>query len=65
MSQDCFPQAPGASVTATCAVCPVPVLEKGKLIHHSDVCVFAGSSYRKLMDHEIIQGMKKEKKRDC
>lgn len=43
-------------MTATYLACLVPVLVRGKLIHHSNVCVFAGSSYRKLMDHEIIQG---------
>lgn len=51
---------PGAGVAATCAFCPVPVVVTGKLIHHGDACVFVGSSYRKVMDREIIQGKKKE-----
>lgn len=54
---------PGASVAATCAFCPVPVVVRGKLIHRGDASVFVGSSYRKLMDREIIQGKKKERER--
>lgn len=33
---------------------------RGKLTHHGDARVFVGSSYRKLMDREIIRGKKKK-----
>lgn len=59
----CFSRVPGASVAVTCVFCPVPEVVRGKLIHHGDVRVFVGSSYRKLMDHEIIQRKKKKKER--
>lgn len=54
---------PGASVAATCVLCPVPEVVRGKLIHHGDVSVFVGSSYRELMDREIIQRKREKKER--
>lgn len=48
-------------MTAICIACLALVLVGGKLIDPGNVCVCVGSSYRKLMDREIIQG----KKKDC